>query len=277
MTWLRNLFAGEMANSAIRQFVIWPVGLFALCLFSSMTPRCQILLPSGLWWPLGDWLAVGVGTKKVHAFLNVRQIHTNTGHRESIINTYTLSGVWLLCQDLLLWWHYTDGFLELGYSSTGLQLYTIVKYKYTNSQKLESLIRSKGSLQPCVWLAVKVSTLKIQLWSCNRWVRWRYNCEDTIVEDPIVEDTFVEDTIEYVEDTIVKFLDIADVSQIGKQNTQQLIRRTKRVCKDSLSVTAGYGKGTDTVADIALIVTGKTNQTFEVINQDTIVLCCHCL
>ena len=72
-----------------------------------------------------------------------------------------------------------------------------------------------------------------------------------------------------------KSLDIADVSQIGKQNTQQLIRRTKRVCKDSLSVTAGYGKGTDTVADIALIVTGKTNQTFEVINQDTIVLCCH--
>ena len=52
---------------------------------------------------------------------------------------------------------------------------------------------------------------------------------------------------EYVEDTIVKFLDIADVSQIGKQNTQQLIRRTKRVCKDSLSVTAGYGEGTDTL------------------------------
>ena len=51
---------------------------------------------------------------------------------------------------------------------------------------------------------------------------------------------------EYVEDTIVKFLDIADVSQIGKQNTQQLIRRTKRVCKDSLSVTAGYDEGTDT-------------------------------
>ena len=110
-------FPGEMANSAIRQFVIWPVGLFALCLFSSMTPRCQILLPSGLWWPLGDWLAVGVGTKKVHAFLNVRY-NTHKYRTQWKYYKYTLSGVWLLCQDLLLWWHYTDGFLEPFHRST---------------------------------------------------------------------------------------------------------------------------------------------------------------
>ena len=155
MTWLRNLFPGEMANSAIRQFVIWPVGLFALCLFSSMTPRCQIRVPSGLWWPLGDWLAVGVGTKKVHAFLNVKQIHTNTGHSESIINTHFQGcdcSVKISCSDgitPMVFWNFSTW--TQVYS---LQLYTIVKYKYTNSQKLESLLRSKGSLQPCVWLAV---------------------------------------------------------------------------------------------------------------------------
>ena len=53
MTLLWNLFPGEMANSAIRQFVIWsvglfaflPVGLFALCLFSWAWLPCQNLLP----------------------------------------------------------------------------------------------------------------------------------------------------------------------------------------------------------------------------------------
>ena len=145
MTWLRNLFAGEMANSAIRQFVIWPVGLFALCLFSSMTPRCQILLPSGLWWPLGDWLAVGVGTKKVHAFLNVRQIHTNTGHSESI---HTFRGVTALPGSLALmalhrWFFGT--WIQL-YRSTAVHHCEIQIHKFAKTRKFDPLQRLVAAL-----------------------------------------------------------------------------------------------------------------------------------
>ena len=176
MTWLRNLFAGEMANSAIRQFVIWPVGLFALCLFSSMTPRCQIRVPSGLWWPLGDWLAVGVGTKKVHAFLNVRY-NTHKYRTQWKYYKYTISGVWLLCQDLLLWWHYTDGF----YRSTVYSVHhcEIQIHKFAKTRKFDPLQRLVAALCLTGRVGEYVEdTHQNLLWRYNCIiVRWRYNCE----------------------------------------------------------------------------------------------------
>ena len=96
-------------------------------------------------------------------------------------------------------------------------------HKFAKTRKFDPLQRLVAALCLTGRVGEYVEdTHQIQIQYCIWWVRWRYNCE------------------------VAQSLDIADVSQIGKQNTQQLIRRTKRVCKDSLSVTAGYGKGTDT-------------------------------
>ena len=113
------------------------------------------------------------------------------------------------------------------YMCTAVHHCEIQIHKFTKNRKFDPLQRLVAAL--CltgrVGEYVEDTIVKIQL--------WRYT-----------EDTHQVSTLKIRSCTIP--LDIADVSQIGKQNTQQLIRRTKRVCKDSLSVTAGYGEGTDT-------------------------------
>ena len=143
---------GQFSHSPICHLAGWPFCSLSFQQHDSQVPDpCALGLVVTTRWLAGSGSGHKEGTRISKCQANTHKYRTQWKYYK-----YTLSGVWLLCQDLLALMALHRWFFGSWIQVYSLQctVYTIVKYKYTNSQKLESLIRSKGSLQPCVWLAV---------------------------------------------------------------------------------------------------------------------------